>query len=204
MKKYILVLFFGIFYFGPIIWMFIIVHRNQIKPSSNNRIINYYEGVLCGSDSLFLNQVAKAYIGTKYEGTLEYNCFSPGSRTHTLYDYDSGFDLTDSFPKIREIIKKEYPNARDCWYGFGYNSGVVFIYLAHSSLYNQNETFIWLIYSPNPNNLKPWFSEYKIYPKDSIPIEPYNWLYKFDKNWYICSPEGHLRYYSKDLNNENY
>ena len=73
MKKYILVLFFGIFFFGPIIWMFIMVHQNQIKPSSNNRIINYYEGVLCSSDSLFLNQVAKAYIGTKYEGALEYN-----------------------------------------------------------------------------------------------------------------------------------
>jgi len=194
MKKYILVLILGLFFYGSFIWMLIMAHRHKIEPSSNISIVKYYEGVFKDSDSGFLNQVAEAYIETKYEGILKYNCFSPGSSTHTLYDYNTGIDLSDSFPKIREFIKKKYPQARDSWYDYSYQNGIVFIYLAHASLYNQKKTIIWLIYAPDSKKLKSRFSGYKLYPKDSIPIEPYNWLYKIDKNWYICSPDDWIGY----------
>ena len=164
------------------------------EPSSNERIIEAYtEGLK--KDSVFLNQVAVEFVKTKYKGYLGYNIQNSGGY-HNLLSNDGrrAINLNDSFPKIREFIKKKYPDARDCLYDFNYKNGIVFISLTHGSLFNQNETIIWLIYTQNINNLKSWFTEYKIYSKDSIPIEPYNWLYQIDKNWYICSPDDWIGY----------
>ena len=187
MKKYLLLLFVVLFGLLMLYGIFgLIYHSNTIESSSNEGIVDYYRGVLC-ADSIFLNQVAEAFVETKYNGKLGYNCQNSGGY-HTLWDREKHIQLTDSFPKIRKIIQTEYPDARDSWYSYNYKNGFVFIYLVHSSLYNRKKAKALFIYSPNLNDLKPLFSEYKLYNNNIIPREPYNWLYQIDKNWYICSP----------------
>lgn len=168
--------------------------HKKISASSNNRIIAYYTEVLI-KDSLFLNQVAEAFVQTKYKGKMGYNCENAGGY-HTLWgrEGDNAIQLTDSFPIIRLIIKNKYPDARKCLYDFNYNNGAIFIYLEHSSLFNQINECVLLLYCPNPTNLQLSFSNYRIYPKNAIPKEPFNWLYQIDNNWYICSPDKNIRF----------
>ena len=174
--KVFLIIF--MFVISPITWiLFIIARPTEIIPSSNYKIVDYYRGVLCG-DSLFLNQVAEAFVETKYNGKLVYNCQNSGGY-HTLWDRGKHIQLTDSFPKIRKIIQTEYPDARDSWYSYNYKNGVVFIYLVYSSLYNRKKEKSLLIYSPNFNNYAYFF----IFPIDFCIIMQYNAYIKFRRKY---------------------
>jgi len=189
MKNFFKILFIPIGAFISVLFVGFILNLFQkpIEPSSNNDIIKQYS-IFLRTDSLFLNQVASAFLETKYTGSLHYNLQNAGGY-HTLWsrEGENAIELADSFPKIRQIIKDRFPDARDSWYGYKYNNGVVFISTAYP-LYNNKKLKALLIYCPNLNDLKPWFSEYNIYQNNTIPTEPFNWLYQIDKNWYICSP----------------
>lgn len=175
----------------------------EIIPSTNEEIIGrcpkyYYQ------DSFFLNQLAEAFIETNHMGgTLGYNLHgrNPHHLGETVFknptykllrcqgwsekDFLEGNDLTKIYPKIREIMIKEYPDANYCFYGINYANHVVFI--RSSYMQNKNRHEIFFIYSNDIINIKKLFPEYKIYDK-CIPQENDCWIYNFEKNWYICSP----------------
>lgn len=199
-------LFFIIsFVISSLIILFILFFfpKYEKKTSSNKEIIREYSNF--GGDSLFLNQIAEAFIETNYDGVITYNCHSPGSGLHTLGDYNSSVDLTNRFPKIREIIREKFQNAKDSWYDYEYNNGIVFIDVAYS-LYNHKMKSVLLLYTNNFKELKLRFSNYKFYDTNTMPIETYGWLYSIGNNWYICSPDDDIlfqRYndFSKTKNN---
>ncbi|MBQ3689100.1 MAG: hypothetical protein II937_04450 [Bacteroidales bacterium] len=191
---FVLVQFFLLYYifFKP---------SREPQPSSNKRIIEAYsEGVR--KDSLFLNQVAEAFIETNYKGVIKYCCFTSGRR-HTLSSFDS--DLTDIYPKIREVIKKKFPDARDTRYEYIYNDGILFLDVLSFCLYNYKMELVILLYTDDLEKLKQRFSNYKFYDTNNIPIETYGWIYRISKNWYICSPDDNLYFqkfndFSKTIN----
>jgi len=203
----ILVFFFALVHIISLLAVFYQPKIEETQPSSNQKIIEVYtEGLK--KDSVFLNQVAEAYIETKYRGVILYNCHSRG-RLHTLGDINAHVDLTDRYSKIRDVIKGKFPNARDTWYDYYYNDGIFFLHVLTFRLFNQKTERVLLLYTYDLEKLKQRFSNYKFYDTNNIPIDTYGWIYRISKNWYICSPDDDLYFqefndFSKTINtNEN-
>lgn len=161
--------------------------REKLRISSNAEIVAKYQKCV-HSDSLFLNQLVMAFININYTDnsqSLRYSFKNYTGGTHKLLRGHK--DLSDTFPKIREIMKKRFPNA-DSYFYISYNNNIVTICLNHS-LFNQTEQQIMLLYSLNRNQIIMNYPSYIIY--DSVlPKEKDGWLYNFDNNWYICSPKS--------------
>lgn len=192
--KVFLIIF--LFVISPITWMIyalIVARPNEIIPSSNDKIIREYRKIGGGlSDSIFLNQVAEAFLATNYEGSLSYSLNNAGGH-HKLWDIKLHIEMTDRFPKIREIIENKYPNANDSWYGYKYKNGVVIINYHHlCTAYNSKKKAVFHIYAPDRNKLKQMFPTYKMYYDKTIPSETCEWLYYIGNNWYVCSPSEDL------------
>lgn len=166
-----------------------IVSEKPILRYTNEEIISYMPNIL-KQDSSFLNQVGNLFLDTNYEGDLFYNFQNSGGR-HTLWTDNK--NITDSFPKIREVIEHKFPDARETRYYIWYIKRVVFIRPRHS-LHNQDEQSVLFLYTNCRDNLVNIFPTYNIYDKD-IPQENSNWLYHLYENWYIYSPNW-LVYYS--------
>ncbi|MCQ2976300.1 MAG: hypothetical protein MJ211_15980 [Bacteroidales bacterium] len=164
----------------------------EIFPSSNEMIIKRYTAQVRIFDSVFLYQVAEAFVETNYKGWLMYDFHSKSN--HSLGG--DGKTLTNKFPKIREIIKKKFPNARDSYFDIWYYNEVVF-FTIKPSLFNQNENPIVLLYSKDVDNIREILPQYIIY-ENKMPEENDRWLYNFNKFWYVCSPREKLYYYRLD------
>ena len=206
--KTLIIILVSIFTLANIISLLAVIFQPEIEepqPSSNQKIIEVYSKRL-KIDSLFLNQVAEAFFETNYEGVMKYCCFTSGRR-HTLSSFDS--DLTGIYPKIREVIKKKFPDARDTRYEYIYNDGILFLDVLSFCLYNYKMELVILLYTDDLEKLKQRFSNYKFYDTNNIPRETYGWIYRISKNWYICSPDDNLYFqkfndFSKTINtNEN-
>ncbi|MBO7598067.1 MAG: hypothetical protein J6T70_13585 [Bacteroidales bacterium] len=139
------------------------------------------------TDSVFLNQVAEAFIETKYDNPLVY-CYL-GSYPNTLYDLKLHKPLKGSFPKISNLIKKEYPNIRDIKYLIWYTDNMVFFREAQTSRnVGNNKNALVYIYTEDSLNIKIAYPEYKILNK-KVPTKASNWIARFQKNWYIFAPD---------------
>ncbi|MBR4264529.1 MAG: hypothetical protein IKQ46_00565 [Bacteroidales bacterium] len=180
-----------LFSFILIVFSLLFGPKHEIKPSSNEEIITAYSNLLNETnifgDSLFLNQIAEAFIETNYEGVIMYNCHFSGGGLHTFGDYNTSVDLTDSFPKIRDVIKTKFPNAKDSYFDYYYNNGIVII-ISTYPYYNHMLEPILLLYTNHFEVLKQRFSKYKFYNTNVAPQELYGWIYRINKKWYICSP----------------
>jgi len=169
----VLLLFFIVF----------LISCNRIVPSSNEEIVTYYQRTV---QSEFLNQVAIAFVETGYPGLLVYS-FQNSGGYHRLRGANR-MDLTDTFPKIREIIKEYIPDARDSRYYIWYKNGFVFFYVSPKK-FNNLEKPILLFYSEKAiEDIRVLFPGLDLY-KESIPVNVDFWLYSFSNNWYICSSD---------------
>ncbi|MBO7596755.1 MAG: hypothetical protein J6T70_06890 [Bacteroidales bacterium] len=167
-----------------------IVSEKPILRYTNEEIISYMPNIL-KQDSSFLNQVGNLFLDTNYEGDLFYNFQNSGGR-HTLWTDNK--NITDSFPKIREVIVHKFPDASKTKYYIWYIKKVVFILPRHS-WYNQDEQSVVFLYAKNKEYITYLYPTYRLYDKD-IPQENSSWIYNLKDNWYICSP-NHLVYYNQ-------
>lgn len=159
--------------------------REKLRISSNAEIVAKYQKCV-HSDSLFLNQLVMAFVEINDTSqTLRYSFTNYDGGTHKLLCGHK--DLSDTFPKIREIMKNRFPYA-DSYFYISYKNNIVTICLNHS-LFNQANQQIRLFYSSDRNQIIKNYPSYVIY--DSVlPKEKDGWLYNFDNNWYICSPKS--------------
>lgn len=157
----------------------------KIRISSNAEIVAKYKKVV-HNDSLFLNQLAEAFAEINDTSqSLGYSFTNYDGGTHKLLRGHK--DLSDTFPKIREIMKDRFPYA-DSYFIVKYRKNIVHICL-YKSLFNQNEDPIVLLYSSDRNQIIKNYPSYNIYESD-IPKEKDGWLFNFDHNWYICSDKS--------------
>lgn len=157
----------------------------KIHISSNDEIVAKYKKVV-HNDSLFLNQLAEAFAEINDTSqSLGYSFTNYDGGTHKLLRGHK--DLSDTFPKIREIMKDRFPYA-DSYFIVKYRKNIVHICL-YKSLFNQNEEPIVLLYSSDRNQIIKNYPSYNIYESD-IPKEKDGWLFNFDHNWYICSDKS--------------
>lgn len=157
----------------------------KIHISSNDEIVAKYKKVV-HNDSLFLNQLAEAFAEINDTSqSLGYSFTNYDGGTHKLLRGHK--DLSDTFPKIREIMKDRFPYA-DSYFIVKYRKNIVHICL-YKSLFNQNEDPIVLLYSSDRNQIIKNYPSYNIYESD-IPKEKDGWLFNFDHNWYICSDKS--------------
>lgn|GEM_PF-4139980 len=163
----------------------IIFPSEKIHISSNDEIVAKYKKVV-HNDSLFFNQLAEAFAEINDTNhTLKYSFTNYDGGTHKLLRGHK--DLSDTFPKIRAIMKDRFPYA-DSYFSIWYREKIVHFFL-HHSLYNQNEDPIVLLYSSDRNQIIKNYPSYIIYNSD-IPKEKDGWLFNFDHNWYICSDKS--------------
>ena len=165
------------------------IPEQPIHRSTNNEIINVATSFIY-QDSSFFNQVTNLFLDTNYEGDLFYNFQNSGGR-HTLWTDNK--DLTDSFPKIREVIAQKFPDARKTKYYIWYIKKVVFI-LPKRAFFNQDEQSIVFLFAKNKEYILNLYPTYRVYDNE-IPQESSCWLYNYNDYCYICSP-NHLVYYS--------
>lgn len=163
----------------------IIFPSEKIHISSNDEIVAKYKKVV-HNDSLFFNQLAEAFAEINDTSqSLGYSFTNYDGGTHKLLRGHK--DLSDTFPKIREIMKDRFPYA-DSYFIVKYRKNIVHICL-YKSLFNQNEDPIVLLYSSDRNQIIKNYPSYNIYESD-IPKEKDGWLFNFDHNWYICSDKS--------------
>jgi len=175
----------GCFLFLIILLFFVFFPRKEIKSCSNEEILDKYKKDFY-SDSAFLCQLSTAFDETNIKDTMAYSLASYDGGVHRLRWH--GRDYTDSFPRIREIIKNEFPNAKDCYYDILFINRTINISIYHNSLFNKNKHCVCLLYSKEIDNIKSLYPNYKFY-NNEIPNENDSWLYLIEKNWYILSPD---------------